>query len=223
MATSNTIRIFNHSEYCFKIIHDHNEYTLDPQHSVELYLDDTSVEIELVQLSQTIRWNILKIFSLILGLIFIPILNLVLMVPLSFTNEISPLLVHGRYLLKADVTQETIILRLLESTYDGQCIKTPKIKFENTNLSLLKESYEINQKNIKGGIFYCIYNVSFLVFLGLCLTIIALINVDEIAIKIMIAVIVFPLLFVPIISTIVSIRKKKIQLYKLLSSFTKPM
>lgn len=223
MVERDTIQIFNSSEYSFKIVCGKAHHTIDPKHSIELHLcDDNSVEVEFVQLPQTVKWNIFKFFGFILGLIFIPILNLFLMEIPNFTDEISPLLVRARYLLKADITQETITLRLTESAYDGQSIKPPKIKFKNAETTLLNESYEINQKNIKDSIFYCIYSISFLVFLGFGLTTVAFININEIAIKIMLAVILFPLLLVPIISTIVSIREKKTHLYELLLTFIEP-
>lgn len=220
MAKGDMIRILNHSEYSFQIICHHKQYILVPEQRVELCPDDSSIEIELIQLPQTIKWSLLKILSLIFGLILAPILNLFLMEFPTFTDGNSPLLIHAKYLLKADATQKDILLRLVESTYDGQSVKSPKITLENADISLLSESYEINQQSIKDSIFYCIYNRVFLAFLGLVLITLALINIHEIAIKILLVVIFFPLLLVPIISTIISARKQKKRLYERLASFT---
>lgn len=173
------------SDFDFKMIYNEREYIIDKK-GVDLDFNFNDVEIELIQLQKKDKFKIQNCILLILGLLLAPIINIVFMDFPKFYDMVSPLSIHGKYLLNIDSTKDKIILKFKDGKFDGKVLTKPKINIKNGSLVPITEFYDINHKDIKHSIFYCIYNISFLVSLGIILMILAFLSIENQAAKIII-------------------------------------
>ena len=205
------------SDCCFKMLCDGREYFIAPYHDVDFIYNEDRATIELIQMPKNRNWNILKILFLMIGCLLVPFLNIVFMNFPKFYDTVSPLLIRGKYVIKFNNLGEAIVLKPKKAVFDGNELIKPRIDVENGEIIPVEEKYDINHRDIKDCMFYCIYNICGLVVIGCVFVVLAILSINDIAAKIVIAVVLIPLFLVALITTIFSVVKKKTVLYKCLS------
>lgn len=211
--------ISDDSDMYLKIKYNDVEYPIS-KNKAEIYIDSDYAELELIQISKRTKWNVLNILFLIAGLIIIPICNVLFMTFPRFNEEVSPLLFRGRYLVKS-TSNEKIVLNTVESAWKNNELILPQINISQGDLIPVETQYEINFLDIKYSMFYCIYNISCWVFLGLFLVFLSLWSIDDMAAKL--AIVIFLSLAVVSVWIIVfiNVKKQKSALYEHFGSINK--
>lgn len=204
------------SNLTFKINYNDSEYILDRKHPVQLSFDEQSIEFHITQL--TVKVNILNILCTIVGILIAPIVSLLFLSFPTFYDGLNPLLVKGKYIFTPDSSNNEILLKLQESRYNGKKLVKPNFSVNYGKLDIIEETYEINHRDIRNSILFCTYSIGIFIFLGLILLIFFAFSVSNLAVKIVSFALLIPLILISLISNIISIVKKRTQLYRELSN-----
>ena len=216
-------------KYIFSMSDDSNMYLKikynGVEHSIsknkaEFYIDSDCAELEIIQIPERTKWNVLNILFLIVGVIIVPICNVLFMTFPRFNDVVSPLLFRGRYLVKP-TSDEKIVLNTVESTWKNNELILPQINISQGDLIPIETQYEINFLDIKHSMFYCIYNISCWVFLGIFLVFLSFWSINDMAAKLAIVIFLSLACVSAWIIVFINVKKQKSALYEHFRSINK--